>query len=218
VRVTEIRLIGYWWSASLIRAVENTPTHNEDVAAWQPKYLEWLRRLPDVRSFVDPSWDDNERNDVVEHLVRGILVNQTRGLSNCRFCDRPNGSAELSDGVYCWPEGLAHYLSEHAVRLPAEFVAHVLSLSQFLDETPTPEFDGYGQRDRDWSQASTSTFQVDGLETWPGRRQRLANQSLDCSVGFRDWGAVGLQRCRNARLEVSEREIRRQVRGVEREL
>jgi hypothetical protein len=53
---------------------------------------------------------------------------------------------------------------------------------------------------------------------WPRRRQRLAKQSLDCPVGFRDWCAVGLQRCRNARLEVSEREVRRQVRGVEREL
>ncbi len=53
---------------------------------------------------------------------------------------------------------------------------------------------------------------------WPRRRQRLAKQSLDCPVGFRDWCAVGLQRCRNARLEVSEREVRRQVRRVEREL
>jgi hypothetical protein len=53
---------------------------------------------------------------------------------------------------------------------------------------------------------------------WPRRRQRLAKQSLDCPVGFRDWCAVGLQRCRNARLEVSEREVRRQIRCVEREL
>jgi len=53
---------------------------------------------------------------------------------------------------------------------------------------------------------------------WPRRRQRLAKQSLDCPVGFRDWCAVGLQRCQNARLEVSEREVRRQVRRVEREL
>ena len=53
---------------------------------------------------------------------------------------------------------------------------------------------------------------------WPRRRQQLAKQSLDCPVGFGDWCAVGLQRCRNARLEVSEREVRRQVRSVEREL
>lgn len=53
---------------------------------------------------------------------------------------------------------------------------------------------------------------------WPRRRQRLTKQSLDGPVGFRDWCAVALQRCRNARLEVSEREVRRQIRRVEREL
>ena len=52
----------------------------------------------------------------------------------------------------------------------------------------------------------------------PCLRQRLPKQALDCPVGFGDRCAVGLQRCRNARLEVSEREFRHQVRGVEREL
>jgi len=52
----------------------------------------------------------------------------------------------------------------------------------------------------------------------PCLRQRLPKQALDCLVGFGDRCAVGLQRRRNARLEVSERELRRQVRGVEREL
>jgi hypothetical protein len=37
------------------------------------------------------------------------------------------GRAELTDGVYVWPEGLAHYLEKHNVRLPKEFVQHVLS-------------------------------------------------------------------------------------------
>ena len=53
---------------------------------------------------------------------------------------------------------------------------------------------------------------------WPRRDQRLANQSLDCPVGLRDWCAVGLRRCRNARLKVTKRDVRRQVRRVEREL
>jgi len=48
--------------------------------------------------------------------------------------------------------------------------------------------------------------------------QRLPKQSLDCLVGLGDRCAVGLQRCRNVRIEVSEREFRRQIRRVEREL
>jgi len=50
---------------------------------------------------------------------------------------------------------------------------------------------------------------------WSRRRQRLAKQSLDCPIGFRDWCPVGLQRYRNARLEIGERKVRCQVRSIE---
>ena len=43
----------------------------------------------------------------------------------CRLCGRSNGDATLADDAYQWPEGLAHYVEAHAVRLPVEFVAHV---------------------------------------------------------------------------------------------
>jgi hypothetical protein len=36
------------------------------------------------------------------------------------------GSIERTDGIYVWPEGLTHYVKEHNVRLPQEFVDHVL--------------------------------------------------------------------------------------------
>ena len=35
------------------------------------------------------------------------------------------GPSEFSDGVWVWPEGLVHYVLEHAVRLPEEFLRHV---------------------------------------------------------------------------------------------
>ena len=31
---------------------------------------------------------------------------------------------ELTDGVWCWPEEVAHYMEVHGVRLPDEFVAY----------------------------------------------------------------------------------------------
>lgn len=49
------------------------------------------------------------------------------GASTCRCCGRANGCDDVSDGTYVWPEGLAHYVVDHAVALPAEFVAHVLA-------------------------------------------------------------------------------------------
>ena len=102
-----------------------------------PSEAEWLAGIaetsarepdwPDPHSFVDPSWDQDQRSTVARHLECGVLCLQYRGLSPCRFCERNNGSAEYTDGVYVWPEGLAHYVIEHGVRLPEEFVAHVLS-------------------------------------------------------------------------------------------
>jgi hypothetical protein len=53
------------------------------------------------------------------------------GYSSCRFadCHDPGrehlGTRDLTDGDWIWPEGLAHYVTEHAVRLPDEFVAAV---------------------------------------------------------------------------------------------
>lgn len=49
------------------------------------------------------------------------------GFSLCRICGCRNGGTELTDGVYVWPDGLAHYVTEHDVRLPDVFVQHVLS-------------------------------------------------------------------------------------------
>jgi hypothetical protein len=92
-----------------------------------------------------------DRRVVASYLERGRLVNQYRGLSQCRFCGQSNGSAELTDGLYCWPEGLAHYVNEHEVRLPDEFTAHVHAHVHLLDDAPRPAFDHQGQRDRTWS-------------------------------------------------------------------
>jgi hypothetical protein len=38
-----------------------------------------------------------------------------------------HGHREFTDGTYQWPEGLAHYLWVHEVRLPAAVVTHIKS-------------------------------------------------------------------------------------------
>jgi hypothetical protein len=51
------------------------------------------------------------------------------GYSHCRFqCGIPDsqmGSAEYNDGIWAWPEGLAHYVEMHLIALPDEFLTHV---------------------------------------------------------------------------------------------
>jgi len=63
---------------------------------------------------------------VAAYLQRARVPWVQAGFSTCRICGKPNGCAELTDGTYLWPEGLAHYVEDHAVRLPREIVEHVL--------------------------------------------------------------------------------------------
>jgi uncharacterized protein (TIGR03067 family) len=55
------------------------------------------------------------------------------GYSFCRFvCGTPDeemGSADLHDGEWEWPEGLAHYVEHHSVLLPDEFIETMRSRS-----------------------------------------------------------------------------------------
>jgi hypothetical protein len=90
--------------------------------------------LPDPKRFVDPNWDVAERETVTDYVRRGLVARAYLGKSVCRLCGKPVGALELSDGVFIWPEGLAHYLDAHQVRLPSRFVEHVhLRIEKFED-------------------------------------------------------------------------------------
>ncbi|MFE7223535.1 hypothetical protein ACFU7D_02005 [Nocardioides sp. NPDC057577] len=91
-------------------------------------------KLPDPRGHVDETWDDDERELVVAYLRGGLPVLHMMGSSPCRMCDlTANGNAELTDGSYLWPEGLAHYVEDHGVRLPRELERHVLDRWEILE-------------------------------------------------------------------------------------
>src|SRR6478752_148949 len=99
--MSKLRRIGYWRSA--------------DEPHW-----------PDPVDFVDEAWDSLERTSVADYLQRGTRTPWLQlGFSTCRFCGKPNGTLDLTDGVYVWPEGLSHYLKDHGVRLPGDIVEHV---------------------------------------------------------------------------------------------
>ena len=70
--------------------------------------------------------DPAEKRALVSYLRSGTLYESYRGQSWCRFmcgADRfTMGSTESTDGVWVWPEGLAHYVEAHDVELPSELV------------------------------------------------------------------------------------------------
>jgi hypothetical protein len=87
---------------------------------------------PDSRAFVDPHPDPVTQTRVGEYLRHGTWFVVCMGFSPCRLCGRRNGSTELTDGKhFVWPEGLAHYVDEHRLRLPDE-------VTSVMKEPPVP--------------------------------------------------------------------------------
>lgn len=113
--------VGFWKSTA------TTPTGS--AASLLGLLLESVRVEdfdPDVRKFVDQKWDSEERRIVVAYVEDRRFRSTTYfGHSPCRFCGKDNGVADFTDKTYVWPEGFGHYLREHGVRPPLEFVAHV---------------------------------------------------------------------------------------------
>ena len=116
-----LKLIGYWHSEFGEQEEQNGFIHPCKV--------------------VDPNWEREFRAEIIRYLTTSPVVANFRGLSNCRFGCGENGSAEQSDGVWIWPEGLAHYVEQHNVTLPPAFVAHMkdqqFNVDTQADELPT---------------------------------------------------------------------------------
>jgi hypothetical protein len=141
-----LKLIGYW------KEPDSPP--------------EW----PDPRYFVDEDWGKDSRGAIVDYLRSGVVVHEFLGCSTCRFgaCvpDELMGNRELSDGAWLWPEGLAHYVERHHVKLPDEYLEHMrqgqFQVPQHLD----PQLLASAQIDSDfWKQWSRD-------QRAPSRRSR----------------------------------------------
>jgi hypothetical protein len=135
-----LRLVGYW--------IE------DDGPDW-----------PHPRDLVDPAWEIGDRARIVSYLRDGVRIHEDLGYSHCRFSGGPPdaamGNAELSDGVWIWPEGLWIYVDQYSVKLPADFVEHMRSnnfaVPTGLDagelESARMDFDYW----RKWSRRNTHT-------------------------------------------------------------
>lgn len=99
------------------------------------RHPEW----PDPRDFVDPRWDQEERHVTRHYLSSGTVARAYMGLSECRLCGAQNGALEFTDGTFLWPQGLAHYVDEHAVRLPQRIVDHAVRRIRDLEDQPVDD-------------------------------------------------------------------------------
>ena len=94
-------------------------------------YLE-DRKRPAPQELVGAMAAD-KRARLADYLAAGMIHEMYLGPSWCRFgCGIDNaqmGRHALSDDIWVWPEGLAHYVRDHSVMLPEEFVQQALSKS-----------------------------------------------------------------------------------------
>ncbi|WP_309721070.1 hypothetical protein [Armatimonas sp.] len=99
------------------------------IGLWQSDNLpDW----PNPACFVDDSQDADVRAKVVEYLKAGEIT-ACSSFDTCRLCGAQLSLAAQEDGYYTWNTLLAHYVGMHVVRLPDDFIQHVLS-----NPTPIP--------------------------------------------------------------------------------
>lgn len=93
-------------------------------------YSEQEPHFPHPRALVGAGYGQRDLKRICEYLRSGKEFMGYLGYSSCRFgCRIPDsrmGSCDLTDGVWLWPEGLAHYVETHDVRLPEKFVEKAL--------------------------------------------------------------------------------------------
>lgn len=178
----QVHLIGYW-----IQSLQ-------DASYFPPQEL--VRELPALT-----------RVRLATYLDEASVFESYRGISWCRFgCGhRSMGSRELTDGEWVWPEGLSHYVREHGVVLPEEFICHVenggsQATGEALEQFPN---DGFW---REWCNRSSSRHLqpalASALEEAHVRAQEIREASWkrrESEVGLSDVRCVQLE-CANVAL------------------
>jgi hypothetical protein len=116
-RDTGFKFIGYWYRSELPKRWGGfKPAAKQD--------------FPNPHDYVDASWQGFEREVIISYLKNGQPWEHWFGPSWCRFgCEdvyEELGCSDLTDGVYVWPSGFAHYVAKHDVKPVQEFLDHVL--------------------------------------------------------------------------------------------
>jgi hypothetical protein len=148
----------------------------------------WFNELapnvwPRPQLLVSP-WQPGELAAVLAYLRGGRPLVAYEASSWCRFgCGEPElGHRDVTDGTFVWPEGLAHYLDHHQVRLPARFVAHVLARDAVIAPFELPAV-AAGLYDNapwlSWGRAQGACLDLDGWEIPTSDAARRIDAELD---------------------------------------
>jgi hypothetical protein len=96
-----IKIEGYWYSK--YEPKYPSPVANDE--PWEGK-AEFLEKLTQKESRTP--------------------VDRYKGWSNCRLCNKNNGSTEFKTSNWRWPEGYKHYIEDHNVKPSDEFYQFIM--------------------------------------------------------------------------------------------
>jgi hypothetical protein len=81
--------------------------------------------LPDPRTLMSVKWERDRRSLIAAYLGSAAVLDTLDAKQICVICGADGGRRERTDGVWRWPETLAHYVAQHGVKLPDELVTHM---------------------------------------------------------------------------------------------
>lgn len=81
--------------------------------------------LPDPRQLMSVKWERDRRSMIAAYLSSAAVLERLDSKQTCSICGADGGRKERTDGVWRWPEMLAHYVAQHGVQLPQEFIAQM---------------------------------------------------------------------------------------------
>ncbi|WP_206754386.1 hypothetical protein, partial [Lentimonas sp. CC19] len=117
----ELKSIGYWKERYSSEQLHTLKANGNDV--------EELQRYPEPLLLVGSTWKEEKKKRIILYLNSGHRWSEQLGYSYCRFecgiAESSMGNSCLTDSTWIWPEGLSHYVEEHDITLPDEFIRHM---------------------------------------------------------------------------------------------
>jgi len=86
-----------------------------------------IEQFPSIIDVSGAEWDEDEIQKVASYLRSGAIAIASPGIAR-NVVDGTQFAATTSwrsDGVWLWPDTLAHYLERYRIRLPAKLIDHI---------------------------------------------------------------------------------------------
>jgi len=142
-----LKLIGYW--NKLGKYSNRNHLASLLPIQYRESYLNSLKLNDSIipEKYIDPSklidkdfWMKYNKSETILYLKNGTPIKWYRGFSSCRICGKILGVHERTDGVWYWPDQFEHYIENHDIRIPEDFLNN-LSKVKFNTEKRQLELD-----------------------------------------------------------------------------